>query len=116
MSTPIQPALDFLSADMLRNIVLLKMLTLFPGAVECHYCEECGGAGVLLLLPTQVFSFDRHTYPSARYVVLLSASSQILVRRLLAFVPQGVPLVFKLLDGDRQTVAEQFALRRATAF
>jgi GNAT superfamily N-acetyltransferase len=39
------------------------------------------------------------------------------VRRLLAFVPQGVPLVFKLLaDADRQTVAERFALRRATAF
>jgi GNAT superfamily N-acetyltransferase len=113
----IRSALAFLSTNALRNIVLLKMLTLFPDAVACQYCEDHGDVGVLLLLPTQATSFDRHAYPSTQYVVLLSASSQELVRRLLAFVPQGVPLVFKLLhDADRQMVAEQFALRRATAF
>jgi RimJ/RimL family protein N-acetyltransferase len=117
MPTPIQSALAFLSTNMLRNIVLLKMLTLFPDALECHYCEDHTGAGVLLQLPTQVFSFDRQTYPSAQYVVLISATSQTMLRRLMAFVPQGVPLVFKLLnDADRQAVAEQFALRRAMAF
>src|SRR5215216_3313971 len=107
MTTPIQPALDFLSRDTLRNIVLLKMLTLFPDAVECHYWADHAGAGVLLLLPTQVFSFDRHTYPSSQYAVLISATNQALVRQLLTFVPQGVPLVFKLLDdADRQTAAQ----------
>ena len=117
MPIQIQPALAFLSMNLLRNIVLLKMLTLFPDAVECHYCEDHAGAGVLLLLPTQAVSFDRHSYPSTQYVVLLSATSQNLVRQLLTFVPQGVPLVFKLLDdADRQTVAQLFALRRATAF
>jgi len=117
MITSIQPALDFLSRDTLRNIVLLKMLTLFPDAIECHYYEDHAGAGVLLLLPTQVFSFDRHTYPLNQYVVLISATNQAIVRQLLTFVPQGVPLVFKLLDdADRQTVAQLFALRRATAF
>jgi GNAT superfamily N-acetyltransferase len=117
MPTPTELALAFLSTDTLRNIVLLKMLTLFPGAVECHYCADQNGAGVLLLLPTQVFSFDRHTYPATKYVVLISATSQASVRQLLSFVPQSVPLVFKLLDdADRQTVAQLFALRRATAF
>jgi hypothetical protein len=117
MPMQIQLAISFLSTNTLRNIVLLKMLNLFPNAVECHYCEEHGGAGVLVLLPTQTFSFDRHTYPFTQYVVLLSATSQDVVYRLLAFVPRGVQLVFKLLDdADRQTVGEQFALRRATAF
>ena len=116
-SKPIQPALDFLSRDTLRNIVLLKMLTLFPDAVECHYYADHAGAGVLLLQPTQVFSFDRHTYPLSQYVVLISATNQAIVRQLLTFVPQDVPLVFKLLDdADRQAVAQLFALRRATAF
>ena len=32
MTTPIQPALAFLRADLLRNIVLLKTLGLFPDA------------------------------------------------------------------------------------
>jgi RimJ/RimL family protein N-acetyltransferase len=117
MPMPIQPVLEFLSRDVLRNIVLLKMLTLFPDAVECHYCADHTGAGVVLYLPTQAVPFDRQAYPSTQYVVLLSATSQNIVRQLLTFVPQGVPLVFKLLDdADRQTVAQLFALRRATAF
>jgi len=117
MTTQLQSAHAFLSTNVLRNIVLLKMLTLFPDTVECHYREEPAGAGVLLLLPTQVFSFDRHTYPSAQYVVLLSATSQELVHRLLSFVPRDTPIVFKLLDdADRHTVGQAFALRRATAF
>jgi GNAT superfamily N-acetyltransferase len=46
----------------------------------------------------------------------MSATNQALVRRLLAYVPHGVSLVFKLLDdADRQTVGQLFALRRVTA-
>jgi hypothetical protein len=58
--------------DVLRNIMLLKMLSLFPDVVQCHYCEDSVGAGVLMLLPTAVSSFDRHTYPATNYVVLLN--------------------------------------------
>jgi GNAT superfamily N-acetyltransferase len=117
MTTPIQRALAFLRADLLRNIVLLKTLGLFPDAVQCHYCEDGGGAGVLILLPTAVSSFDRHTYPTTHYVVLLSATSQAAVRQLLAFVPRDTPLVFKLIDdADRQTIEQVVSLRRTTAF
>jgi len=117
MTTPIQRALAFLRADALRNIVLLKMLALFPDAVECRYCEDGGGAGVLILLPTAVSSFDRHTYAATDYVVLLSATSQVVVRQLLAFVPRDRPLVFKLIDdADRQTIEQVVGLQRATAF
>jgi GNAT superfamily N-acetyltransferase len=117
MTTQIQSARAFLSRNVLRNIVLLKMLTLFPDLVECHYCEDHASAGVLLRLPTQAIPFDRQTYPATQYVVLLSATSQQRVHQLLAFVPRGLPLVFKLLDdADRQTVAQLFGLRRATAF
>jgi len=117
MATSIQRALVLLRTDIPRNIVLLKMLTLFPDAVECHYCEGDSGIGVLILLPTIVSSFDRHTYPTTDYVVLLSATSHAAVRQLLPFVPRDRPLVVKLIDdADRQTIGRAFALYRATAF
>jgi hypothetical protein len=117
MPTQFQLSIDFLSANILRNIVLLKMLRLYPEAIQCHYDENQDGAGVLLLLPTQASTYDRRSYPTTRYVVLLSASSSTLIPQLLTFVPHDNPLIFKLLgDADRRAVAQAFALRRATAF
>jgi hypothetical protein len=91
MTASIQRALAFLRANVLGNIVLLKMLVLFPNALQCHYYEGGGAAGVLILQPTAISSFDRHAYPATDYVVLLSATSQAAVRQLLAFIPRVDP-------------------------
>ncbi len=117
MPTETQHAIEFLRQDPLRNIVPLKMLALYPAAARCFYHQDRHGAGALVLLPTAAAAFDRATYPFAEYVVLIGATSQAAVRQLIAHVPRGTPLVFKLNDpADRATVAEQFAVRRATAF
>src|SRR4051812_27324606 len=110
MSTLAQRAIEFLRADMLRNIVPLKMLSLYPSAARCHFQQGAHGAAALLLLPTDASPYDRQAYPDARYVVLIGATSQPALADLLALVPRGAPLVFKLSDpADRATVASQFA-------
>jgi len=44
--------------------VLRAMLQAYGALIQCYYVEQTTAAGVLLLLPTQAFVFDRHTYPS----------------------------------------------------
>jgi GNAT superfamily N-acetyltransferase len=117
MANPIQPALAFLRRDLLRNIVALKMLDAYHDAMEVYVHADRFGEGVLLLLPTYVSPFDRRTYPSTDYVVLLSATHPAVVRSLLPRIPDGCALVFKLTDaGDRQVIEQRFALSRATAY
>jgi GNAT superfamily N-acetyltransferase len=117
MHAPTQQALAFLRRDVLRNIVALKMLAAYPQAVQLHYHEDRAGAGALLLLPTHVSPFDRRTYPSTDYVVLLSATHPAIARSLLARVPDGCALVFKLIaSSDREVVERRFPLMRATAY
>ena len=112
-----QQVLAFLRRDVLRNIVALKMLTAYPDAIQAHYYENGADAGALLLLPTAVSAFDRQTYPSADYVVLLSATHPQIARALLAHVPSDCALVFKLVKADqREVVAQRFRLTRATAY
>ncbi len=117
MHVSTQRALAFLRRDILRNIVPLKMLAAYPGAIQAYYHEDDAGAGVLLLLPTRVSSFDRQTYPATDYVAMLSVSQPTIVRSLLAHIPNGCTLVFKLINlGDREAIAERFCLTRATAY
>jgi GNAT superfamily N-acetyltransferase len=117
MDDQMRSALAFLERDMLRNVVALKMLAAYPDAIQVHYHENGVGAGALLLLPTRVSAFDRQTYPSTEYVVLLDTTDPEIGRRLLGRVPTGRPLVFKLTStSDREVVARRFRLRRATAY
>lgn len=103
--------------DVLRNIVPLKMLAAYPDAIQAHYHEDGAEAGALLLLPTHVSPFDRQTYPSSDYVVLLSVTHPRIAQALLARVPGGCALVFKLISSsDRDGVAQRFRLTRATAY
>ncbi len=112
-----QPLLTFLNQNPLKNIVLLKMLTAYPADCQCFYTEQGDDKGVLLLLPTPVFPYDRHTYPSTAYVVLLSTTGPAMTEALLPFIPRNQKLVCKLMDRHDQTVLRQaFHLQRTTAF
>jgi GNAT superfamily N-acetyltransferase len=117
MHVSTQQALAFLRRDVLRNIVPLKMLTAYPDAIQAYYHGDAAAAGVLLLLPTRVSPFDRQTYPSTDYVAMLSASHPTIVRSLLAHIPNGCALVFKLIDSCVwEAIAQHFCLTRATAY
>jgi hypothetical protein len=103
--------------EVLRNIVPLKMLAAYPDAIQAQYHEDGASYGALLLLPTHVSPSDRQTYPSSDYVVLLSVTQPRIAQALLARVPGGCALVFKLISSsDRDGVAQRFRQTRATAY
>ena len=113
----LQEVFTWLEGDTLKHILLLKMLAAYTQAVRCYTLQHPGAAGVLLLLPVRVSAFDRQWYPDADYIVFLAAADPGLVRALLANVPAGCNLVFKLTDSHIQAIAaEQFKLRRVTAY
>ncbi|CAN5665993.1 hypothetical protein BH10CHL1_BH10CHL1_05490 [soil metagenome] len=117
-ATPdVQRAITFLNQNPLKNIVLLKMLQAYGALIQCYYVEQASSAGVLLLLPTQAFAFDRHTYPSTEYVVLLSTTGPTATELLLPLIPTACNLVFKLIDQyDRAVIEQRFTLNRVTAY
>ena len=102
-----------LARDPLRNIVLLKHLQAYPGHARLHHVADGERHGFLVLLDAAATSWDRRTYPDARFVVLVAGDGPDLTRALLDHVPRGVGLVFKL-DGEEDfaAVAETFALER----
>lgn len=113
----VQRSIAFLNQNPLKNIVLLKMLQAYGSVSQCHYVEQATTAGVLLLLPTQAFAFDRYTYPSTEYVVLLSTTGAAATEQLLPFIPTTCNLVFKLIDQhDQQVLDQTFKLSRVTAY
>jgi hypothetical protein len=70
----------------------------------------------LVLLDTSASPYDRETYPQAAFAALISSDHPRLTRRLLDQVPNR-NVVFKIAsDGDRDVVAERFAITRATSF
>jgi predicted GNAT family acetyltransferase len=120
---------EFLKRDVLRNIILLKMLAAYPNDIRAFTCEDGAVSGanksVLLLLPTRASPFDRKMYPNTEFVVMFSAVqpeavtslTALLIEQLLAHLPNECGLVFKFIDeGQREIVRQRLALRRATAF
>ena len=101
----------------LRNIVLLKHIEAFRKHVSVVQVADGPDAATLVLLDATASAYDRETYPQAAVVALISSDHPRLTRWLLASVPDGGPVVFKLAsDGDRDVVAERFAIKRATGF
>jgi hypothetical protein len=102
-----------LARDPLRNIVLLKHLQAYPGHARLHHVADGERHGFLVLLDAAATSWDRRTYPDARFVVLIAGDGPDLTRALLDHVPRGVGLVFKLPgEADRAAVAQSFVLER----
>jgi ribosomal protein S18 acetylase RimI-like enzyme len=100
----------------LRNIVLLKHIEAFPEHVSVVQVSDGSDTATLVLLDTSASPYDRETYPQAAFAALISSDRPRLTRRLLDQVPVR-NVVFKLAnDGDRDVVAERFAISRATSF
>ena len=101
----------------LRNIVLLKHIQSFRAHIAVTQFCEGADIATLVLLDTAASTYDRETYPEAAFAALISSDDPRQTRRLLAAVPVGRNVVFKLAsDGDRDAVAERFTIRRATSF
>ncbi len=74
--------LNFLEKDVLKNIVLLKMLHSYGDQIETHFQQVDGSSAVLLLLPTHAFYYDAQTYPQTN---LLCFSQQTICPQTLDF-------------------------------
>jgi RimJ/RimL family protein N-acetyltransferase len=113
----LQVARSYLERNGLQNITHLKMIGAHPEATRVHHISTSGGEGVLTLLETAAFWYDRETYPSSKYVVLISSDSLDVTNHLLEFLPTHENLVFKLTqDSDRELLAQRFKLNRARGF
>jgi len=116
MQEQLHQALTFLRHDILKNIVLLKMLHAYPGAIRCYYTDS-PAVGVLLLLPTPASDFDRQAYPASQFVVFLSTTDPAATQALLPHIPTDCNLVFKLMDAcDQAAVERRFPLKRITSY
>jgi ribosomal protein S18 acetylase RimI-like enzyme len=108
MDARLRRAVEFLEHDPLRNIVLLKTLFYYPHAIQCRFNEGPTAAGVLLLLSGGASSFDRQNYPGTDHVVFIAATEPAVLPELLAHVPRGQRLLFKLMDPRHNTVVRRF--------
>lgn len=107
----------YLSRDPLPSISLLKYLQSHPQDTESFHLRGEEGEAVLVLLQVAASPYDRETYPGARLVCFIASDGPDLTRRLLAHVPRGVPIVFKLSrTADHAVVADSFTLTRTTCF
>lgn len=107
----------FLQRDLFNNAIILKMLAAYSNFMRVHYEATEADAGVLALLPTSISPFDYATYPTAEFVVFLTATRPQLVEALLPYIPTEGNLVFKLTDPIIRAVIEQaFQLTRVTAY
>jgi RimJ/RimL family protein N-acetyltransferase len=117
MQTDMLHILPWLEQDVFKNIVLLKMLHAYPSGIQCYYTGTEQMTGVLLLLPTQAFYFDAHTYPQTRFVVLLATRDAAATQALVPHIPSDCNLVFKLMAAhDYGVLAQHFPLQRTMAF
>jgi GNAT superfamily N-acetyltransferase len=117
MDDRIHDVIAFLERDTLRNLVLLKILAQFPRAVRCVLRADADGEAALLILPGSASGFDRSHYPSVDHVVFLAVSGLDQIPRLLAEVPSGCNLLFKLMDERHSAAVEPvFGIRRVAAY
>ncbi|HEV2546934.1 MAG TPA: GNAT family N-acetyltransferase [Stellaceae bacterium] len=116
-ATSIKDVVDELARDPLRHVVLLKHLLAYPEHVTVHRVANAMGAATLVVLEASVSPFDRETYPRAAIAAFISSDHPALSASLLAHVPRGVGIVFKLSrDADLAPVQAQFAVERRTTF
>jgi len=112
-----QSIVDALARDPLRHVVLLKQLSAYPEHVTIHRVSGREGAATLVVLDTSVSPYDRQAYPQAAVAAFISSDHPRLTASLMAHVPRGVGIVFKLSSSaDLAPVQSQFAVTRRTSF
>jgi RimJ/RimL family protein N-acetyltransferase len=113
----LEAASAYLERNALQNITHLKMIGAHPEATRVHHITTADGEGMLTLLETAAFWYDRETYPNSKSIVLISSDSPEVTKRLLEFLPRDERLVFKLTrDSDRELLAQRFDLNRTRRF
>lgn len=113
----VRQAVEELARDPLPHIVLLKQLLAYPEHVTVHRVSGPRGTAMLVALDTSVSAYDRQAYPKASVAAFISSDDPVLTAALLAHVPQGAGIVFKLsTEADLAVVAARFAVTRRTAF
>lgn len=115
--TPSPDLIAELAREPLRHIVLLKQLLIYPEYSTIHRVSGAEGAATLVTLDVAASAWDRQTYPKAMLAAFVESDHPALTTALLAHLPHGVGIVFKLSrEADRAAVAAQFAIERRTAF
>lgn len=112
-----QTLIDELAREPLRHVVLLKQLLARPRQTTIHRVAGAESAATLVALDTAASPWDRQAYPKAALAAFIASDHPALTRALLAHLPRGVGIVFKLSsEADRAAVAAAFAIERRTAF
>lgn len=97
--------------------MLLKQLIAYPDHVRAFRATGPEGAATLVMLDVSASAYDRETYPQAEVAAFVESDHPRLTAALMAHVPRGVGVVFKLSRlADLAPVAAQFAVERRTAF
>jgi GNAT superfamily N-acetyltransferase len=115
-------AKEFLAADKLRNIHLLKMLAVYPAQARLFDASEAGDHAVLVRLPVAVAGYDREHYPDTRWIGVISAKRADLARQVIAQTLKSSDhapgrWVFKCMDSATVDALRSFgAVTRATSF
>ncbi len=58
----------------MRNLVTLKMLTCYPGAMEFEVAQDGDRWVLLSLLPVRASAWDRQTYPDCKYAAFINGN------------------------------------------
>ncbi|MDF9841217.1 MULTISPECIES: GNAT family N-acetyltransferase [unclassified Paenibacillus] len=106
----------YLRRNPLKNVTLLKMMTAYHQVMDSYLVEQAEHWGILLLLPADVFAYDRRVYPEADYVVLMDYSNPEVLPDLISRIPAHANLVFKLQQEARIAVAPHFPLTQVRSF
>ena len=102
-----------LRTDPFKYVVHLKMLDAYADQM-LWYGDE---GGVALLLPAAAHPYDARSYPDADWIVLLATAQPDAADRLVARLPRGPKLVFKLVDElSKAAVLRAFPAQRVTGF
>lgn len=115
--TAVQDVVDDLAREPLRHIVLLKQLLAYPQHVKIDRVRGPEGVATLVALDTAASPYDRQTYPRAAVAAFVSSDHPALTASLVARLPRGVGIVFKLSrEADLASVEAHFPVERRTAF
>ena len=93
----------------MRNLVTLKMLTCYPGAMEFEVAQDGDRWVLLSLLPVRASAWDRQTYPDCKYAAFINGNDVEKMVQLLPYLPKE-ELVVKTTD---EVVKEWLVQRNA---
>jgi ribosomal protein S18 acetylase RimI-like enzyme len=115
--TSVEEAVEALTGDPLRHVVLLKQLLAYPDHVEIHRAAGPEGCAMLVALDTSVSPYDRQTYPGASLAAFIASDHPRLTEALLPHLPPDAGIVFKLSrEADVAPIAARSPVVRRTAF